>query len=98
MDGSALLDSHGCLTSSGLEALKGAPPGQAPPGLAAHLAQCARCQRRLLSLGGPGALHAGKPRQTAPPPLWRTLVVVMAALLLLASVLVTLRWLTTTAD
>jgi hypothetical protein len=98
MDGPALLDPHGCLTASGLDALKGASPGQAPTELAAHLAQCARCQRRLLSLGGPGALHAGKPRQTAPPPVWRTLVVVVAALLLLASVLVTLRWLTTTGD
>jgi hypothetical protein len=48
---SGLFDSRGCLTDQGLDSLAGAPVGQAPPEAAAHLAQCARCQDRLLGRG-----------------------------------------------
>jgi hypothetical protein len=81
----ASIDARGCLTDAGLETLLRAPVGQAPPELAAHLASCIRCQERLLLRGAPRG-----PRKTPPPP-WRVWVVVGAAILMLISVLVTLR-------
>ncbi len=81
----ASLDSRGCLTDEGLDSVARAPVGQAPAELAAHLASCARCQERMLFRGTPRG-----PRKTAPPR-WRVWVVVGAAILLLLSVLVTLR-------
>jgi hypothetical protein len=48
---SSFVDSRGCLTNEGLDALAGAPVGQAPPEAAAHLARCTRCQERLLQRG-----------------------------------------------
>lgn len=48
---SSLLDPRGCLTDPGLDALAGAPVGQAPAEAAAHLARCSRCQDRLLRRG-----------------------------------------------
>lgn len=91
---SALLDAHGCLSAAGLEAVRRAAPGGAPAEAASHLAACARCQRRLLTDDAPGALYAGKPRPTQPPPLWRTGAVVAAAVLLILCALATIRWLT----
>ncbi|HET8648177.1 MAG TPA: hypothetical protein VFO85_21955 [Vicinamibacteria bacterium] len=46
---SALFDARGCLTEAGVAALAGAPSGQAPAEVAAHLAGCGRCQDRLLA-------------------------------------------------
>jgi hypothetical protein len=94
MDDTALFDTHGCLNSAGLESLRNAAPGHAPAAAASHVAACARCQRRLLTDGDPAALHAGKPRPTSPPPLWRTGAVVAAAVLLLLCALATVRFLT----
>lgn len=90
----SLLDTHGCLNAAGFEAMRNAVPGSAPAEAARHLAGCARCQRRLLTGGAPGALYSGKPRPTTPPPVWRTAVVALGAVLLLLSILATLRWLT----
>ena len=49
---SALVDARGCLTEAGFAALDAAPPGRGPADAAAHLAACARCQRRFLARGG----------------------------------------------
>ena len=91
---SELLDAHGCLSPAGLDALRKAAPGQAPHDAAAHVAACTRCQKRLLSEGGPGALHTGKPRPTQAPPPWRTAIVMLAAILLVVGVFLSLRFLT----
>ena len=88
-----LLDAPGCRPAAGLAALRSAAPGAAPAEVAAHLAGCARCQRRLLSDGSPLALQAGKKQPAKPPPLWRIGLVAAAAVLMVLSVLVTLRWL-----
>lgn len=48
-----LLDSRGCLTEAGLRLVAQATPGQAPRDLAAHVAACGPCQRRLLSADRP---------------------------------------------
>src|SRR5216683_1986747 len=65
----ALFDADGCLSPRGFAQISAAPPGRAPAELAAHLAGCARCQRRLLVAALPSA--SPSPRR-APPPLWRT--------------------------
>ena len=80
---SALLDARGCLTDAGLTALAAAPPGQGPREAAAHLAACARCQRRLLALGGEevGGIRL-VPGTATPPPVWRIALVAVAVLML----------------
>ncbi len=90
----ALADSHGCLTEAGFAALAAAPPGQAPPEAAAHIASCARCQRRFLARGGvdQGGIRATPTRAVAPP-LWRTGVVVLAVLLLVVVAMIGFRML-----
>lgn len=85
---SALRDERGCLTEAGLQALRAAPPGQAPAELAGHVAACARCQERLLA-GGVAAL-AGR-KKKAPPPPWRLAAVVVVSVLLILTILVTLQ-------
>lgn len=89
---SGLLDGRGCLTEAGFAALAKAPPGLGPADAAAHLAGCARCQRRFLARGGleAGAIRA-TPTTVEAPPLWRTGVVVLAALLLVAVAMVGMR-------
>jgi hypothetical protein len=89
---SGLLDGRGCLTEAGLAALAKAPPGRGPDDAAAHLASCARCQRRLLARGGAeaGAIRA-TPTTVEAPPLWRTGVVVLTVLLLVAVAMVGMR-------
>lgn len=82
-----LTDANGCLTNAGLRAVAEAPPGGAPPGLAAHLAGCAKCQRRLLR-GDRGVAAAPVPRR---PPSPLRLALLLAALLL---VFVALLWTT----
>jgi hypothetical protein len=79
-------DGRGCLTEAGLAALAAAPPGQAPPELASHLAACPRCQQRLLA--GPG--QPRRPRRRPPPP-WRILAVLGGLLLAALALLVLIR-------
>jgi hypothetical protein len=89
-----LLDARGCLTEAGLSALDTAAPGQGPPEAAAHLAGCARCQRRFLARGGQevGGISA-TPRHVVAPPLWRTIVVVVAVIVLALTAMIGVRWL-----
>ena len=91
---SALLDDRGCLTEAGFAALDVAPPGRGPAEAASHLAACARCQRRFLARGGEkeGGIRA-VPGTAKAPPLWRTILIVMAALLLVGSAMGLVRWL-----
>ena len=88
----ALLDARGCLTDDGFAALQASPPGLGPPDAAAHLAACARCQRRFLARGDveKGAIRA-VPGKVEAPPLWRTLVVVAAVILLAVAAAATMR-------
>jgi hypothetical protein len=89
---STLLDARGCLTETGLVALDGAPPGQGPADAAAHLAGCTRCQRRFLARGGQeGGGISLTPRKAVAPPLWRTGVVVLGLLALVAMALMAIR-------
>jgi hypothetical protein len=82
----ALFDAQGCLTPAAFAAIAGAPPGAAPKELAAHLAACVRCQRRLLAKAlGPTAARG--PRRERPP-LWRTVVAAFAILILLGILMV----------
>ena len=48
--GAPLQDQGGCLTAAGLAVLRAAAAGQAPQTLAAHLAGCARCQKRVIAV------------------------------------------------
>ena len=91
---SALLDGRGCLTEAGFVALDAAPPGRGPADAAAHLAGCSRCQRRFLARGGKEiAGITATPRRAVAPPLWRTVAVVFAVLVLAATALIAIRWL-----
>jgi hypothetical protein len=82
----ALFDGQGCLTPAAFAAIAAAPPGAAPAELAAHLAGCARCQRRLLAKAlGPAAAPRGPRRER--PPLWRTAVAIFAILILVGIVM-----------
>ncbi len=81
-------DARGCLTDSGLAAVRGAAPGAVPPELAEHLAACRRCQYRLLS-GGRNPPGAGARAKGAP--LGRRLIaLVVAGVVLIAASLVLL--------
>ena len=80
----ALFDAEGCLTPRGFAQISAAPPGRAPAELAAHLAGCARCQRRLLVAAMPSRPSPRRQR----PPLWRTGVVVVVCLLLVMMAMV----------
>ena len=87
-----LLDGRGCLTEAGLVALDGAPPGKGPADAAAHLASCSRCQRRFLARGGQeGGGISLTPGKAVAPPLWRTGVVVLGVLALVAMALMAIR-------
>ena len=82
---STLFDAQGCLSPEGFAQISAAPPGQVPAELAAHLAGCIRCQRRLLT----AALPPSGPRRERPP-LWRTgLVVVVIVLLAVLAMMLT---------
>jgi anti-sigma-K factor RskA len=89
---SSLFDAQGCLTAEGFARIEASPPGRAPAELAAHLASCVRCQRRLLVASSPAHRSSG-PRER--PPLWRTAVVVAACIMLVVITLIWLRQLTT---
>jgi len=86
------LDARGCLTEGGLTAIAASPPGQGPPDAAAHLASCARCQRRFLALAGEkvGGIRA-VPGTATPPPLWRTALIAVAVLIMLMIAVVAMR-------
>jgi hypothetical protein len=88
----ALFDTQGCLTPAAFAAIAAAPPGAAPAELAAHLAGCARCQRRLLAKAM-GATGPRGPRRERPP-VWRTVVAVIASLLLVGIAMLVLQILT----
>jgi anti-sigma-K factor RskA len=68
-----------------------APVGQAPSELSRHVASCGRCQERLLARGS-GATPRGQRKRR--PPLWRTVVVATAAILLMVVAWIAARWLT----
>jgi hypothetical protein len=88
----ALLDARGCLTDAGFAVLDAAPPGTGPTELAVHLASCGRCQRRFLARGGEdGAGIRAVPGTATRPPLWRTLLVAAAAIVLLLSAIAAMR-------
>ena len=84
---SALVDERGCLTPAGTAAVRQAPPGGVPADLARHLAECARCQARLLSgdldgaRPGQGRGRTGRGRE-ASGRLWRAVVFMVAVLVL----------------
>ena len=91
---SALLDGRGCLTEAGFVALEAAPPGRGPAEAAAHVAGCSRCQRRFLARGGKEiAGISATPRKAVAPPLWRTVAVVFALLVLVALGMIGMRML-----
>ena len=91
----ALLDTRGCVTEAGFAALDAAPPGRGPADVAAHLASCGRCQRRFLARGGAEAAGIRAVPGTAErPPLWRTIVIAAAALVLLVTAIFGVRLLT----
>ena len=82
-----VFDAQGCLTPDGFARIEASPPGRAPAELAAHLASCARCQRRLLAASSP----AHSPVRRERPTIWRTALVVAACLVLVVIALVLLR-------
>jgi hypothetical protein len=82
----ALFDARGCLSPQGFAQVSAAPPGQVPAELAAHLAGCVRCQRRVLAAAMPSSGTTRRER----PPLWRTgAVVVVCVLLVLMAMILT---------
>jgi anti-sigma-K factor RskA len=87
----ALFDAQGCLTAGAFARIAAAPPGAAPSELAAHLASCGRCQRRLLATAM-RASGAPTPRRERPP-MWRTIVAVIACLLAVMAVMITMQFL-----
>jgi len=86
-----LFDARGCLTPAAFARIAAAPPGRAPAELAAHLASCPRCQRRLLADSDSGGTPASRP---SPPPVWRTALVMIVAVLLVMIAVGMLRFLT----
>jgi len=84
-----LVDGRGCLTDAGFAAVEAAPVGEVPSELAAHLAGCARCQKRLLGGGAERPPGRGRPA----PSLGRMLVMVGLVLLAILGFMVSLRWL-----
>jgi hypothetical protein len=90
----ALFDAQGCLTPQGFAQISAAPPGQVPAELAAHLAGCMRCQRRLLATAMPSS---GSSSRRERPPLWRTGLVVVVCLLLVMMAMALTRILNTPA-
>lgn len=87
MSGAPLLDSSGCLSEAGFQALSIAT--RVPAEVVTHLGKCARCQKRALARSAGHASDAPRTKKL-PPPLWRTAAVVIAALLLVISALMML--------
>lgn len=80
----SLQDARGCLTPAGVAALRDAPPGRGPAGLATHVASCPRCQDRLLK-ADPGLGDRRARRQA--PPRWRVFALLALGLIVAAAVL-----------
>jgi hypothetical protein len=89
--GTSLQDRSGCLTPGGLAALRSARPGQAPPALAAHLADCVRCQERVLAVDAPRTTGSPRGTRTVAPSIGRTLLLGALVLAAVIAALVTLR-------
>jgi hypothetical protein len=81
-----------CLSDDQIAAVREAPPGGAPPGLAQHLSACERCQSRALfgAVRSPG-LKREPPALPSPA---RALALLLLIVLAMAAFLWTLRQLT----
>ena len=89
----SLFDGRGCLTAAGFAAFQGSAPGRAPADVAAHVAGCARCQKRLLT-GSRAPAPAAPTRRGPPGPRFAWLIVlVIGGLLILLAGLVAAPWL-----
>jgi hypothetical protein len=86
-----LQDERGCLTEAGLQALRSAVAGRAPAELARHLAECVRCQERVLAIDAPRRGGRRRTAKAALPSLGRTALWALLVLLAMAAALVTLR-------
>jgi hypothetical protein len=73
-----------------LAQLRAAVPGQAPAGLARHLAACTRCQQRVLFGTTPRLAGRARPLPVWPTPR-RTLLILLAVLVALAMLLYSLQ-------
>lgn len=88
-----LVDARGCLTDAGFAALAGAPPGEAPGDLAAHLATCARCQDRVLKAAAGADARSRTAGARSPRGRWVMLAIVIGVLLAaIAGLLATLAY------
>jgi len=88
-----LFDRQGCLTAAGLAAFQRATPGRAPADVAAHVAGCARCQKRLLTGPlGPAPAAPARRGSSGSRLVWLIVLVVGGLLILLAG-LVAAPWL-----
>jgi cytochrome c-type biogenesis protein CcmH/NrfF len=90
VSGARLLDVRGCLTDAGLDALQAASPGGAPAEVVTHLGKCSRCQNRSLARSAGYAPDAPRVKKS-PPPMWRTALVIVLAILLVISAMMMLR-------
>ncbi len=89
--GASLQDQGGCLTAAGLSVLRAAAAGQAPQALAAHLAGCARCQKRVLAVDAPRPTAGPRTARAVVPSLGRTLFLAAVLLAAIVAMLATLR-------
>jgi len=88
-----LFDRQGCLTPAGLAAFQGSIPGRAPADVAAHVAGCARCQKRLLAGSrGPAPVASARRSSSGSRLVWMIVLVIGGLLVLLAG-LVAAPWL-----
>jgi hypothetical protein len=80
-------DGRGCLSLSGIAALRAAPIGAAPPELAGHLASCSHCQEQMLA-AEIGERRAAKGSAQKPQPM-RTVMLLLLVFVLGAILLAT---------
>jgi hypothetical protein len=83
-------DARGCLTPAGIDVVRQAPAGAAPPELASHLASCTACQDRLLATESLPRSPGASPKKDH---LWRTLLVFLLILVAATLALVSSYWL-----
>jgi len=77
-----------CPSDAELVRLRDAVPGDAPPELARHLAECERCQQRVLFGAGPRPAKRPMPEWPTPQ---RILLLALAVVVALAMLLVSLQ-------